>query len=82
MKNLPHPLGFSRLALTLFRLVFDYAEAVLVRSAHGALKIIGEGFPLGAGGMAVIRIALSLVIHPSADITYVLFHGILSSNPY
>lgn len=65
--------GMSGLGL-IYRLLFYQAEAVFVSAAEGALEIVGQVFPLGAGAEAAFFVAFCLIIDPATDITYVFFH--------
>ena len=56
------------------------SELVLAHHAQGALKILGDVLPLGAGSNAALGIALCLVIDPAANLAYI-FHKI-SSFPF
>ena len=49
------------------KIVFSYAT-------KGAYKVIGKVFKLGTWGDAIISVACSLVINPSANVAYILFH--------
>ena len=50
-------------------------ELVLAYAAQGAYPIFRDRLKSGAGLHAVIRIANSRIIHISANITYIFFHG-------
>lgn len=47
------------------------AELIFAYGAEGALEIVGEIFPLGAGRNAVFGRAFILVVFPTANIAYV-----------
>ena len=51
-----------------------FGELILAYAAQGALEISGYIFPLGAGGDATLGVAQSLVINPTANVTY-MFHS-------
>ena len=52
-----------------------FGEGVLASAAQGADKIVGEFVKLHAGLNAVVGIAQSFVINPTANIANVLFHS-------
>ena len=47
-------------------------EVILAYGAQGALKIVGDILPLGAGSNAALGVAQLLIIFPTADITDML----------
>ena len=52
-------------------------ELVLAGTAQGTLEILGEIGKLGAGGHAVLGIAGSLIVNPTAQIANVLHNKTL-----
>ena len=62
------------MAFPIIILLFSLAEHILAYSAEGAFEIVGKILELGAGSDAVVGIAKSLIIFPSASVTYVFFH--------
>ena len=55
--------------------LFGLAEAVLAYAAEGALEIVGQILPLGAGGDAVVRIAGRFVVAVTAYVASIFLHG-------
>jgi hypothetical protein len=53
------------------------AEHILAHTAQGALEILGDFLPLGTGGNATLRIALSFVVDPAANIANILHNDFL-----
>ena len=58
-----------------------FLELILAYAAQGADKIVGQIFPLRAGGDAVVRIAGGFVVHPATDGASVNFHICFLSGP-
>lgn len=54
-------------------------EHILAHTAQGAEKILGQVFPTGAGGDAVVWVAKGFVVNIAANIANVLFHDDSSS---
>ena len=56
------------------RFLLTFGELILTDGAQGALEILGDIFPLGAGGNAAFGIAQFLVVFPTANVANV-FHN-------
>ena len=57
-------------------LLFHWAEVFLAYAAEGAYPVGGQVFEGGAGGYAIVGVALGGIILVVADVANVLFHGV------
>lgn len=59
-----------------------FAEHILAYAAEGAGEIFGKVLKFGAGGYTVFGVAECFVIHPTASVTYILFHNKIPPKNY
>ena len=52
-------------------------EILFADAAHGAAPAVGEFLKRGAGGYAVVGIALCGIVNVTANFAYILFHSVV-----